>query len=74
MKYKTLDGKFIEAESPTDLVQKLRADSFSPSDDLKDFMAQTSERCYEYNHANIRIDTPAHFVDDMLQCGFLKKV
>lgn len=73
-KYKTLDGKIVEANSDKQLIEKLREDSFTESTDLKDFMVQTSRRCYEYDKSNIRIDTHENFINDMIKGGFLTKI
>lgn len=71
MNYKTKDGRTFTANSPTDLVEQLRADSKTESIDMNAFMVDMSRRCYMDTGANIRTHSPTLFVEDLTAGEFL---
>lgn len=71
-KYKMLDGKVFQANTPTELIEKMRADSLNPCDSLRLYKIQVSKSAYEYNGSNINIDTDEHFVEDLVEKGFIE--
>ncbi len=74
MKYKAIDGKIFEAETPQQLIEAMRNDSFSPGKNTRDFMLNVSESSYHFDNSNIRINTPENFVQDLLKNGFLEEI
>ena len=73
MKYEILGGGHIEADSPFELVQALRADSqaWLPSVDIEDFMEGMAGRCQLQNGTQVRIDSLVNFLHDLQQGGFI---
>lgn len=73
-KYQMLDGKIFTASSPTNLIEQMRADSFSPGNDLNDFMLNISQSSYEYNHSNVRTNSHENFITDLIKGRLVKIV
>ena len=76
MKYELLGGGHIEAASPLELVEALRADSqqWAPSVGVEDFMEGMAARCRMQNGATVRIDSMVNFLLDLQQGGFITPV
>ena len=64
--YRTLDGAIFEASTPLELIEKLRADSRSETEDIEHFMIMVSDLSNVQKAARVRIETPEAFVDDLL--------
>ena len=73
-KYRTLDGATFEADSDVDLIEQLRADSWTETEDIEDFMIRMSNRCDIQNGSVVRIESTELFVQDLIAGGFLKVV
>lgn len=70
--YEMLGGGTITGSDPAELAVALRNSSYTPMDDLASFMADVAKRCAVYDHdAKVRTDTPDHFIEDLVACGFL---
>lgn len=73
-KYQTQDGAFFDAANPQELVEQLRFDSRTESEDVADFMEQTARRCKMYNRAVIRTSSCEDFVADLMAADYVKVV
>jgi hypothetical protein len=73
MKYELLGGGHIEAASPLELVEALRADSadWVPSVSIEDFMEGMAGRCKIQNGTTVRTDSVVNFLHDLQQGGFI---
>lgn len=71
MKYRTLDGKVLEARDQAALGQALWQGSFLPEPTLEDWMAASARRALVYNGSQIRTDSVEHHVQDLVAAGFL---
>jgi hypothetical protein len=73
MKYKLLGGGHIEAASPLELVEALRADSqaWAPTVGIEDFMEGYADRCKMQNGAIVRTDSLINFLHDLQAGGFI---
>lgn len=70
--YKTLDGKRIKATSALDLAEQMWAQAhFSDAATLNEYMAEVSERVWEYSNHNVRTASAFVFVEDLLKAGQL---
>lgn len=77
MKYYFPDGDYVEASEPLDplaLVKALRQDAqaWVPSVGIEDYMEGMKQRARLQSGADIRIDSVANFVADLLATGFLR--
>ena len=69
--YFTNDGATFRAESAEELVDKLRADSFTPGASRADFMRESASRAGVLCGALVRDESPESFVSDLLAAGLL---
>lgn len=74
MKYRSLDGKTFEAESPEDLARSLWQTKFMPEPSLEEWMQGSAERARIYNGSELRMDTVEHHIQDLIAAGFLTPV
>lgn len=69
------NGEKVRANNPRELVEYLRAGSFDNDGQsylsLEQYMFHMSERCLLSLQAIVRIDTPEHFVQDLMKCGII---
>lgn len=71
MEYTMKDGRTFSAETKEQLVQLMRADSRTESEDDKDFMIEVSRRCFLDTEANIRTSSYADFIEDLIKEEFI---
>jgi hypothetical protein len=72
--YVTDDGAKFLAEDEAALVSKMRASSFTPSDNTEHFMRQLAERAMLYNGSSVRADAGVEaFVADLIAAGFVSE-
>lgn len=69
--YLTSDGDTFRADSPEELVEALREASRTPSLSPADFMEAASRRARLQTGAEIRTDSAALFVADLIAAGLL---
>jgi hypothetical protein len=76
MKYELLGGGHIEAASPLDLIEALRADSqhWVPSVGVEDFMEGMAARCKMQSGTTVRTDSLINFLHDLQAGGFISPV
>jgi hypothetical protein len=70
--YKTYDGDVLTATSPADLVRQLHAGSRAQAPSDAEFMHQYAERVKVQSGAEIRYDSPEHFIADLIKVKRLK--
>lgn len=73
-KYEMLGGGVIKGSTAKELVGALRFSSWSPCMTEEIFMKEMSERCKFYNKSAVRTDTFEHFIEDLINGGFLWEV
>lgn len=72
MTYKIKDGGVLEAKTPHEIVEKLKAGGrFTEGQDNETYMAGFAFRAKEMYGLNIRIDSIDNFVADLLSEGYL---
>lgn len=75
MIYLTEEGEPITGDSPSELIESLRTGSkFAFEQTTDEFMLGFAERWKHYSGEDIRIDTHANFIEDLIAQGFLSKV
>lgn len=72
--YITNDGKHFWFTSEKELVEKLQADSFTPTVTIQEFMTEVSIRAFVQTGAMVRINSVEKFVADLVAAGLLVKV
>lgn len=75
MNYITEEGEPITGGSPIEIVEALRDGSlFASTQGIYQYMEGFAERYGDYSGNIIRYDLPQYFVEDLLLCGYLKRV
>ena len=75
MSYLTEEGEPIPDGSPIEIVEALRDGSrFASNQGIYQFMEGFAERYGDYSGNVIRFDLPQYFVEDLLLCGYLKRI
>lgn len=70
--YRLKDGDIIPALSPADFVSSLRTGSrFDSNCSDQEYMEHFAHRLEMLEGHHVRTDTAEHFLDDLLQCGFV---
>lgn len=70
----TNDGKRLEAANSRELVELLRAESWSGSAPSQDkWMLEVALRATASTGKRVRSDTPTNFIHDLAKAGLLKK-
>lgn len=69
--YHTIDGATFTATDPTDLMTKLRQDSFNPEADLPSYCRATAKASRMQTGKPHRQWPPDALVDDMLASGLI---
>lgn len=69
----TINGMTITASGPAELVRLMNEGSFSRAPTELEFMVQTAGRIGDQFGKEIRSDTAAHFVADMIDVGIIKE-
>lgn len=69
-----VDRREFIADSPEELVRKMRNSSFTPSTDEKDYMRQFAERAKKLYKIEIRHENEEQFLDDCVKHGIIKNV
>ncbi len=72
--YRTSDGVVFEADSPLHLIEQLRDDCRTETEDVEDFMLRMSNWCDVSDALTIRIETPEAFVTDLLAGGVIEVI
>jgi hypothetical protein len=75
IEYITEDGESIKGDSPMELVEALRDGSkFAHNQSNGQYMEGYSERAFNVDSHKIRFDSPEYFIQDLLLCGYLRRV
>jgi hypothetical protein len=70
----TDDGMILHADSPLHLIEQLRDDCRTETEDVEDFMLRMSNWCDAAGGLTIRIETPEAFVADLLDGGVIEVI
>lgn len=65
-RYRFVDGKTLDANSPEEFVKNMRNSSYCPGDDEQDFMDLCSERGFKLG-LDIRSDSEYNFLVDLIK-------
>jgi hypothetical protein len=71
-RYKTFDGKTLEAGSLRGIAEALRRGKFTPEDTPEAWMAGSAKRAEMWNGSVIRTSSPEDHVWDLIDAGLLK--
>jgi hypothetical protein len=71
LKYKTPDGKTLEAESLRGLAEVLRQEMFIPDPTLEEWMIGSARRAKIWCGAVVRTSSPEDHVRDLIEAGLL---
>jgi len=75
LSYVTLDGNVYSGDTPFQVVDAIRADSFmTEAKDLDTYMHGAALRFSVTNKVIIRVDSPENFLHDLEAGGILKRV
>ena len=74
MKFMTVDGQVLEAESLRQLAEILWQTKWDPEPTLEEWMVGSAKRAAMYNDSVIRIVSPEAHVEDLIREGFLTPV
>lgn len=70
--YKLMDGGIITAGSSSEFLTELRKSSKFENEATDEiFMEHFANRLEIYNGSKVRIDLPDHFLEDLLNIGFI---
>jgi len=73
MRYITDDGEEYTANNEAELVDAMRATSWSQAPDAASWMKDTAAQLKEGMNFDVAHDTPGNFVRDLIRCGLLKE-
>jgi hypothetical protein len=73
-RYKTLDGKPLEAESLRGIADALMREMFIPDPTLEAWMQGSAKRAKMWNGSVIRTSSPEDHVRDLISAGILTPV
>ncbi|MDX5347296.1 MAG: hypothetical protein LPJ89_04280 [Hymenobacteraceae bacterium] len=73
-KYEVKGGGRIEATTDFELVEILREQSHTPSENQEQFMVDMARRCRIQSGHEIRTNNPVVFIEDLREAGYLKQV
>lgn len=73
MRYVTSDGTEFSAQDAEDLVHQMRESSYSQSTSDAEFMVAMAARVKMTVGSEVRCDTAAEFVEDLVRVGVLKE-
>lgn len=65
------DRMRVRADTPTQLIRYMAASSRSPVQSLEEYMVEVSDRTILQSGGKIRVDSPDHFVEDLLSEGLI---
>ncbi|EGW42727.1 MULTISPECIES: hypothetical protein [Bilophila] len=71
MRFKTMDGMQLEAESFQLLAEALWKSTFDPDPTIEEWMRSSAKRAAMYNGSVIRTESPTAHVEDLIQAGFI---
>jgi hypothetical protein len=71
MKVTAQDGAVFEGTDAEQIVEQMRRDSWAKPEPTKEYMVGVRERVREMVGVEVRIDTAAHLVDDLVSAGVL---
>lgn len=74
MRYRTMSGEMLEAESLRQLAEILWQTKWDPEPTLEEWMVGSAKRAAMYNDSVIRIVSPEAHVEDLIREGFLTLV
>lgn len=74
MRYRTMSGEMLEAESLRQLAEILWQTKWDPEPTLEEWMVGSAKRAAMYNDSVIRIVSPEAHVEDLIREGFLTPV
>ena len=74
LKYQALNGKVFEGESAKHLATALWESQFVPEPTLQDWMLESAKRVAMWDGTVIRTKNVEAHIEDLIRCGFLKKV
>ncbi len=69
--YHLKGGGTLEASSPAEIIDKLRAMSYNPETSREEFMTKTADACQVQTGAVISTWDDESFVEDLLSNGFI---
>lgn len=69
--YKMMDGLIIKAETPAELLEKLRLKSFTPTKTLEEFCAELAQRIEEQTSHNVPNLEPSTVLTALLETGLV---
>ena len=70
----THDGKLFSAATKEDLVEQLRKDTITQSDDAEHFMTMMADWTMTYNKAVLDTSSAENFVDSLMANDLLTKM
>jgi hypothetical protein len=71
LRYKTPDGKSIEAESFRGIAEALRREMLIPDPTIEEWMLGSAKRAKNWNGAVVRTTSPEEHVQDLIAAGIL---
>ena len=71
LRYKTPDGKPVEAESLRGLAEALRMEMMIPDPDMEEWMLNSAYRAHMWNGSVIRTSSVEDHVRDLIEAGIL---
>ena len=74
MKFRTLDGEVLEADSFRHLAEQLWQTKFIPEPTLDEWMRASAKRAAMFNGSVIRTGTPEMHIEDLIKAGFLTRL
>lgn len=74
MRYKLEDGSFIEAATPTEVVEQLKNGRFVSDETNEEYIKGFSKRYQEMTGNLLRFDTIENFVEDLRMFNYLMPI
>lgn len=71
MRYKTIDGVIVEAESLHDIAEELWGQVMVPEPSLEAWMRQSADRARLWNGSILSTTSPEEHIRDMISAGLL---
>lgn len=73
MRYETMDGMVIEADTLAQVAEALWNSMIMPDDSLDEWMVNSAKRAAMWNGSVIRTASPEAHVEDLISAGFLRR-
>ena len=74
MKFMTVDGQVLEAESLRHLAEVIWQSSFAQADTLEEWMRGSAKRAAMFDGSVIRTESPEAHVEDLLSRGYVTRI